>query len=412
MSPHEPGDVDPRAVDRAVEWLMGGALPQRLPQYVMQELCERLADAGVSIERGMVYVATLHPNVLGRRFLWRRGAPEVTVDEAGLVLEQQPDFNNSPIDTVMRDGRTLRAHIDGPESARDYPVYDEFREQGFTDYVAQPLAFINGEKHAATWATKRPGGFTRREISALKAVRTPLARVAEVYALRRLATTLLDTYVGPNAGARILAGQIRRGHLDSIHAAIWLADLRGFTRLADTLPGDKLVALLNDYFDALVTAVEKHGGEVLKFMGDGLLAIFPTADTAEGPVCGEAVAAAREARVRMAEANRVRAEKGLPVLQYGLALHVGDVMYGNIGGAERLDFTTIGPAVNLAARLETLAATMGRSLVVSSAVARHCGDGLVPLGRFELRGFRTAEEVYGLADEVPFGTGTGAEVLV
>jgi adenylate cyclase len=404
MIEHEPGDVDPRAVDRSVEWLMGGALPQRLPQYILQELCERLAAAGVSIERGMVYVATLHPNVLGRRFLWRRGQTDVAVDEAGLVLEQHPDFNNSPISKVMRDGRTLRARLEGPDRARDFPVYDEFHDQGITDYLAQPLAFINGEKHAATWATMRPGGFTRREISALKAVRTPLARVAEAYALRRLAATLLNTYVGHNAGARILSGQIRRGHTETIHAAIWLADLRGFTRLADTLPGPKLVALLNAYFDCLVGAAETHGGEVLKFMGDGLLAIFPTApDIREDEVCGESMAAAREVRVRMAELNRQRAEAGEPVLQFGLALHVGDVLYGNIGGAARLDFTTIGPAVNLAARLEALAGRMGRTIVVSSAVARHCGDGLVPLGRHELRGFRAAEEVYGLADEQPAG---------
>ncbi len=401
-----PQDADPRAVDRIVEWLMGGALPQRPPAEILADLCDRLLAAGVAIERGMIYVATLHPNVLGRRLIWRRGEPEVAVNEAGLVLERHPDFNNSPIDKVMRDGRTLRARLAGPDRARDFPVYDEFHEQGLTDYLAQPLAFIDGEKHAATWATRRPGGFTRREVSALKAIRTPFARVAEAYSLRRLAVTLLDTYVGPSAGARILAGQIRRGHLDTIHAAIWLADLRGFTRLADTLPGDEVVLLLNDYFDALVTAVEKHGGEVLKFMGDGLLAIFPSQGDAEGPVCSEAMAAAREARVRVAEANRLRVEAGQPVLQFGLALHVGDVMYGNIGGADRLDFTTIGPAVNLAARLEALAANLGRSFLVSSAVALHCADGLVPLGAFELRGFRTPEEVYGLAEE-----STAAEVV-
>ncbi len=325
----------------------------------------------------------------------------------GLYLETDPNYFNSPLAEVMRGGRTLRVRLEALDGPRDLAFYDEMRGQGMTDYIAQPLSFVNGERHAVTWTTGRPGGFTRREISALKAVRTPLARIAEIYALRRLASTLLDTYVGPNAGQRILAGQIRRGNVETIHAGIWLADLRGFTRLADMLPGDQLVRLLNDYFDALVISVEKHGGEVLKFMGDGLLAIFPAVAEAEGPVCGEAMAAAREARVRMAEANRLRAEAGEPTLQFGLALHVGDVLYGNIGGPGRLDFTTIGPAVNLAARLETLAGELGRTILVSSAVARHCGDGLVSLGRFELRGIRAAEEVWGLADE----TTTGAEAV-
>ncbi len=400
MTERAPGDVDPRAVDRIVEWLMGGALPMRPAQDLLKDICERLAAAGVGIDRGVVFVATLHPNVLGRHFVWWRGREAVHVGEAPLHLEADPNYFNSPLAEVMRGGRTLRVKLDAPDGPHDLPFYDEMRAQGMTDYIAQPLSFVNGERHAATWTTKRPGGFTRREISALKAIRTPLARIAEIYALRRTAVTLLDTYVGRAAGARILAGQIRRGTVETIHAAIWFADLRGFTRLADTLPGDQIVALLNAYFDALVTSVAKHGGEVLKFMGDGLLAIFPTApDTTEIEVCSESMAAAHEARVRMAELNRRRAEEGLPTLQFGLALHVGDVMYGNIGGAERLDFTTIGPAVNLAARLEVLAANLGRSFLVSSAVARHCRDGLVPLGRFELRGFRDTEEVYGLPDE-------------
>jgi adenylate cyclase len=235
-------------------------------------------------------------------------------------------------------------------------------------------------------------------------VRTPLARVAEVYALRRTTINLLDTYVGGNAGTQILTGRIRRGDTESIHAAIWLADLRGFTTLADTIPGKDLIALLNEYFDQLVIPIQAHEGEVLKFMGDGLLAIFPTSDArGEAAVCAASMAAARQARERMAALNRERAERGHSTLQWGLALHLGEVLYGNIGGASRLDFTAIGPAVNMAARLEALAGRMGLNLVVSSAVAKHIDSGLVPLGRHELRGFRAAEEVYGLVEEQPTG---------
>lgn len=389
-------------------WLVAGALPARLPNEVLQMLCDRLVEAGVNIDRAGVFVTTLHPYIIGRSFVWRRGQ-QVVIGEADISDEGTPEWRNSPVMEIVTRGQPVRARIDTP-TQHEYAVFSELRAEGMTEYFAQPLEFINGERHVASWTTKRKGGFTAGDIAAFEAIQHPLARVAEVYALRRTATNLLNTYVGGNAGARILAGRIRRGHTESIYAAICLADLRGFTALADTLPGESVISLLNAYFDCLVAAIENHGGEVLKFMGDGLLAIFPTSeDVAEGQVCGESIGAAREARVRMAELNQQRAAAGEPTLQFGLALHVGEVAYGNIGGAARLDFTAIGPAVNLAARLEALAGRMGRTIVMSSAVARHCGDGLVSLGRYELRGFRATEEVFGLADESPAiaATGTG-----
>ena len=193
-------------------------------------------------------------------------------------------------------------------------------------------------------------------------------------------TTLLATYVGRSTGQRILEGRIRRGDIERIHAVILLADLRGFTRLSDTLPGDRVIELLNGWFDALVPAIEAAGGEVLKFIGDGLLAIFPvTADPASA--CSAALAAVGAAREALAALNAGLRATGKAELRWGMALHLGEVLYGNIGSATRLDFTTIGPAVNLTARLETLARDLGRELVVSAAVASHCPQGLAALGR-------------------------------
>ena len=381
-----------------VDWLVAGARPSKMPDEVLQGLADRMVEAGFNIDRAGVFVTTLHPTILGRNFIWRRGQ-KVTVGEANISVEGSAEWRNSPVIEVVTRGQPIRARLDQPVSP-EYPVFRELREQGMTDYLAQPIEFINGERHVISWATKRKGGFTHADLAAMEAVRHPIARIAEVFALRRTATNLLNTYVGYQAGARILSGQIRRGDTESIHAAIWLADLRGFTQLSDTMPGPELIALLNSYFDCLVTSIHNHDGEVLNFMGDGLLAIFATSeDRSEANVCWESMAAAREARVRMGELNKERIAKGEPVLQWGLALHVGDVLYGNIGGATRLDFTSIGPAVNLAARLEALAGRMGRNVVVSSAVAKHCNAAVVPLGRYELRGFREAEDVYGLADE-------------
>jgi adenylate cyclase len=268
------------------------------------------------------------------------------------------------------------------------------RAEGTTDYVAFPLVFTNGHIHVATWTTKRKGGFTPQEFSALESITAPLARVAEVRALQRTAQNLLDTYIGHQAGERIMAGKIRRGYIEAIRAAIWLSDMRGFTTLSERLPPQELIDLLNRYFDAQVPAILESGGEVLKFMGDGLLAIFPIAnDDDAAAVCRRALACALAVRDRVAELPR-KAEDAEGT-RFGLALHAGEVMYGNIGGGNRLDFTCIGPAVNLAARLEKVAAKLGETIVASAAFARHFPGELVSRGEFPVAGFAAPQTVYG-----------------
>jgi adenylate cyclase len=285
----------------------------------------------------------------------------------------------------------------------DFPVLAEFKAAGVTDYLASPLIFTDGKVHAATWTTRRAGGFSDADIAAIEAVVPLLARVAEIRALRRVVVTLLDTYVGHQSGERILAGRIRRGDTESIRAVIWLSDLRGFTSLADRLPGPTVIALLNRYFDCQIPAILARGGEVLKLMGDGLLAIFPVAgEAAQAGVCSAALDAAREARAQIAAIADPVGDGSLKRLRFGLALHIGELLYGNIGGGNRLDFTSIGPAVNLAARLEKLSAELGRSVVVSAEFARNCQGSLAPLGEFALRGFaQRSDDVFGLPEEKP-----------
>ena len=234
-----------------------------------------------------------------------------------------------------------------------------------TDYLASPLFFTDGTIHVVTSTTREPGGFTDAQIAGIEAIITPLARVAEVLALRRMASTLLDTYVGHDAGERILAGHIRRGDIEEIHAAIWLSDMRGFTALADSLPPRVMIDLLNRYFDCQVPVILYQGAEVLKFMGDGLLAIF-----------------------------------AMPGLRFGLALHIGDVLYGNIGSGNRLDFTCIGPAVNCAARIEKLASQLGRAVLASGEFARYCPGDFTALGEFSLAGFSAPQPIFDLAGSV------------
>ena len=389
----------PHGVQAVIAWLVDGARTARQPEDVLAELCERLLACGLPLHRVALFVTTLHPNVMGRRFLWRRGEG-VLVTEANYDILESDTYRRSPVPIVFERAETIRRRLADPDCPNDYEILAEMRAEGVTDYLIQPLPFTNGEVHAVSWTTRRPDGFGDDHLAALEAIRPPLARLAEVYALRRVAATLLNTYVGHGAGERILQGRIRRGDIERIDAVILLSDLRDFTVQSGRLPGEAVIGLLNAYFDCLVPAVEARGGEVLKFVGDGLLGIFPVAAD-PAAACRGALAAADQARAALQEANAERSTRGEPELRFGLALHLGEVLYGNIGSASRLDFTTIGPAVNLTARLENLARDLGRDLVASAAFARHCRDALCSLGTFRLRGFQAPQEVFAPAQGPP-----------
>jgi adenylate cyclase len=378
-----------------VDWLMWGARSARQAKDIMGEMCERLVACGVPLWRAAVFVRTLHPQITGRRFLWRLGAG-VEVGELEFERLETAEYRESPVVRVYATMAPLRRRLRQASDATDFEVLQRLYAEGATDYLASPLLFIDGTVHVATWATRNPGGFTDEQIAALESIVAPLARVAEISALRRTATNLLDTYVGRHAGERILAGRVRRGDSESILAAIWLSDMRGFTALADRVSPDVLISLLNRYFDCQVPPILEHGGEVLKFMGDGLLAIFPLDGDHKdlGAVCDAALAAANVAREQVSALSGARDIEGLDGLRFGLALHIGEVLYGNIGGGNRLDFTCIGPAVNLAARLEKLAGRLGRTMLVSEQFAQQCRSRLVAVGVHMLPGFSEEQRVF------------------
>jgi adenylate cyclase len=387
-------------VSAIADWLIDGARSSPLAPDILSELCERLTAAGIPLWRTGLFVRTLHPDVFGRNFIWKPGEA-VTIGSVDFHIQDSPEFNSSPLAIVFRETQEIRCRVDDPESQK-YPFIDDMRAEGVTDYIAMPLLFIDGSVHASSWTTKQPGGFTDGQLKALKSIVPPLTRLIEVISLRRTASILLDTYVGNRAGERILGGQIRRGHAETMDAAIWLSDLRGFTALSDRLPAETVVEILNHYFDCQVAAIRTHGGEVLKFMGDGLLAVFPIAERDGNiqQVCNRVLEAARESRASV-EALQFPHGEAIERFRFGVALHVGKVLYGNIGGGNRLDFTCIGPAVNLAARLEKIAGRLHRTVVASEGFAGICADGWDDLGEFPIAGFAKAERVYGLLDETP-----------
>jgi adenylate cyclase len=386
------------ALQKLTEWLVDGARSAPSPPQMMTETCERLVAAGLPLWRVGVFVRTLHPDIVGRNFVWRPGA-EVIVGSADYDMLDSDEFRSSPLALVFGEAREIRARMDGPDAKR-FPLFDDLREEAVTDYIALPLLQVDGSVHASSWTTRQPGGFTDAQIKAIRDLIPALSRLIEVTHLRFRSSILLDTYVGNRAGGRILGGQIRRGHTETMQAAIWLSDLRGFTALSDRLPAETVIEILNQYFDCQVSAIATHGGEVLKFMGDGLLAVFPFDEYVGdvGKECAKVLEAACEARANV-EAMQFPIGETIERFRFGVALHVGRILYGNIGGGNRLDFTCIGPAVNLAARLEKMASRLHRTVVASAAFAQGCPGNWHDLGEFPIAGFSKAERVYGLADE-------------
>jgi len=387
------GSVDVRGV---VDWLVSGAMGGGANDVVVQ-LGERLVASGVRVTRMAAFVRTLHPFILGRRIVWRRGVATADVTQAPFSITSAPEYLESPSGYVSSSGREGRWRLEGDEPL-PYPALEEQRAAGTTDYLALPLVFLSGQRHAIIYSTDVRGGFTDEEISALREVTGPLARVAEIFALTRTAENLLDAYVGHHAGQSILAGRVRRGETEMIRCVIWFSDLRGFTNLSADLDPAATVELLNRLFDCQVPAVERNGGEVLKFIGDGMLAIFPVDETNAREVVARALAAAREAFAALDPWNRERAAAGKVTVRFGLALHLGDVGYGNIGGAARLDFTAIGSAVNLASRVEGLTSKLGKRLLLTQAVADLAEARTRSLGAFEVKGVSAAPVVYELVE--------------
>ncbi|MCK1545167.1 adenylate/guanylate cyclase domain-containing protein [Bradyrhizobium sp. 147] len=387
-------------LQRITNWLIDGAWTSQEPAEMIADFCERLVAAGLPLWRFGIFIRTLHPEIFGRNFIWRQGE-EVEIGSVDFDILDTPEFARSPLRIVFEQRLEVRGRASDPDSKR-FPFLDDMRAEGATDYIAVPVPFLDGSIHATSWITQHPGGFSDDDIAAIRTIIAPLARVSEIISLRRTAEMLLDTYVGNRAGARILGGQIRRGHTDTMQAVIWLSDLRGFTALSDRLPAETVVAILNHYFDCQVTAIRGHGGEVLKFMGDGLLAVFPideyVGDAAH--VCARVLEAAREARASV-ESLAFPVGDAVERFRFGVALHVGNILYGNIGGGNRLDFTCIGPAVNLAARLEKITGRLGRTVVASEGFANVCHHHWHELGEFPIAGFSKAQRVYGLAEETP-----------
>jgi len=393
-------DRDPPPLDAR---LAGALLDAAQDTQGLSDLIAGLAHAliaqGLPLTRFGIQLMTQHPTIRALTQLWHAGPPErfesVARPHGNELL---PQYLASPIAAIVeRGGNAIHLPMSRLSPPWTFPVQADFAEQGVTDYLALPLTFTGGRQGVLTFLTHTPNGFEPERLTAVLGALPLLTALIEREALKHRAESLLNTYVGRRTGARILAGEVRRGTGATLNAVLWFSDLRGFTALSDRLPREELIALLNNYFEIQGNAVEAAGGEILKFIGDGMMALWALDGDGRDPATAHAALQAAEMAITGMQAlNAERADWGQPYLGCGIALHVGDVMYGNIGAPDRLDFTIIGPAVNLASRIEGLCQPLGRRLLTSRAFADLAGaSGLVTLGRHPVRGLNAPVEVLG-----------------
>lgn len=384
----DPGKmIAPRqTVDDIRDWLLGEALAVGDVLAFFEAFCWRMASALVSFDRASLHVGTLHPQIYGFAWNWEKGdgvCDEIQVGEDILATDA---YRRSPLYGVIEHGRAFEARID-EETQQRYPLLRELGAQGYSQYLALPLTAGGRQHNLVSLSTRQPGGFRPEELEAVHGLLRIFALHVERHIDRRISANLLDAYLGTAAGGKVLSGSIRRGVGEEIDAVIWMSDLRGFTDLSSRLPGSAMTALLNAYFERLAAAVIAEGGDVLKFMGDGVLAVFPQ----RGGAAQAALRAAERALTAIAALSDdpppdLAAIDGWAPLRSGIALHEGKVFFGNVGSTERLDFTVIGPAVNAASRIEALTKALGRAILVSEPVARQLDARLDDMGMHPLRG--------------------------
>lgn len=389
-SPTPPDDPSLRrgAIAEVIEWLTGDECHELDDAGLVAGLGRRLRAAGLPLDRLALHLRTLHPEILGRTMAWSPDEP-VEIHDREHGLEASSIFKGVPQRRVMESREPLVVRLDEPGGAA-WPRLDVFEGRSLVELAIVPLCNADGAVNAVSFCTAQRGGFAAADHAALARVVPALRNACELRTLRQIELTLLDTYVGSNTARRILAGRVRRGQVESLEAALLLCDLRGFTRLSNRLPAERVLELLDVYFDQVVPAIAAAGGEILKFMGDGVLAFFHR-DRA-GAACAAALQGARNALDRLDRLSVPDAE-----LRGGIALHYGEVSYGNIGSGRRLDFTVIGADVNLVSRIQTVCSTTGHPLLMSARFAELLGStGTASIGRHELRGFREAQELHAL----------------
>ncbi len=363
-----------------VDWLLRSASYLKTPEEFTAAMAEKMMDQGVAVSRIGVLIWSLHPQIVGKNYVWDKARGNVDTMAPSHELFDAPEFINSPLHYVYKGLGGVRQKLDDANFENSFPVMQDFKDRGATDYVAMPLPFSDGSINVLTMTSDHPDGFTTANLGLIFECVSVIGRFYEVFSQKENAQTLLETYLGQRTGARVLGGDIRRGDGDDIDAAIMFCDLRGSTRLEEKLGRAAYIQLLNQFFETTSNIVQSHGGEVLKFIGDAILAVFPADDGAQS-ACDQALQSARDI---VAQLNAERTENKTNNCECSIGIAFGQVTYGNVGSKERLDFTVIGRAANVAARLADYGKTVGQNIVASCDTARGKFTDHVDLGPVSL----------------------------
>lgn len=356
-----------------------------------------LFDLPLCVERVFVGLQTLHPAFRARTYLWKKQSPEIRIVEWPHGLKNRPGYYDSPDYHVHMSRAEFRVRNLQEVQGHSCELYGKLRDEGYTDYLMVPLIFTDGTVNTLSIATKLPGGFPEEGLVRFRELIDLVTVTIERYSALETVSITLGTYLGRGASREVMRGRIRAGHGELIQAGILSADMHGFSCHAACLGPSGTVQLLNTYFDCLVGPIEERGGYILKFIGDAILAYFPTAVGRPDP---DPVGAVHALRQRLADLNRARCANGEPPIRHGVGLHLGEVVFGNIGSSERLDFTIVGEAVNIAARCAEETRVLETDyLATGDFVARFGTDKFVPLGRRPLRGVGEPIALFGLASD-------------
>lgn len=376
------------------EWIIeSGSLYPDVGEFI-GALGEKMIEVGLPVYRVSSGIPILHPLIRAESALWIEGEG-VSWRQYPLALAEDTMFTNSPLYPVFEKGETTRVRITPEPQDGEFGIVADLRAEGATDYIAFPLRFSDQTNKSLTVATRRPGGLSEQDIAILEYILRPIALVFEIHTQRRSAETLLGTYVGHRTAPRVLAGEIKRGDGQQIEAVIWFSDLRGFTELSSQLTPRELVDVLDFYFESMTDPVGENGGEVLKFIGDAVLAIFTFSNESEAREASEkALIAAHAAHANLEGFRSLKHAETVGNLSVGISLHMGAVFYGNVGGRERLDFTVVGEAVNIGSRINGLCRDIGHPILASEDFVEYVDHPFTEVGTYSLKGVRRPQRVY------------------
>ncbi len=410
-APVVPEEVEPVVYPNPlVGWVVDDAMNATTPEDLFMSFSTAMHAAGVPATRVRVVIPNLHPQVFANLMEWEAGKDEVISRNAPHDILTRPIFADSPFATILNGAGGVRRRLEGADVRLDYPILKDLLEEGATDYCAMPFKFTDGQTCILSLTSFEPGGFPARDLNNIYQILPSLGRLFEVHTQRNTAVGLLEAFLGAHTGRRVLNGQVKLGDGERIHAVIWFSDFRDSTALSESMAQDEYLAHLNRYFECVASSVIDNGGEVLRYIGDAVLAIFPISDspdrkrvdtTGTAEACRRAVRATRDVAERVAKTNEEQTD--CPPIKYGIGLHLGDVTYGNIGIPQRLEFTVIGLAANQAARVESMTKQLGHTVLISDAFAAQFAGELTSLGTHTLKGVPGEHELFTPSDDVFLG---------